>query len=87
VEQVIDTDLTWNLKLLKQVRFESFGQDIICPIGRCLEIIEFDDHGWWIEVDEGAGSFYFRKDDKRVVQATLNDLLTEPEYNDYETTR
>jgi len=81
----MSTDLTYNLKLLKQVRFQSFGQDVICPVGRCLEIVEDDAHGWHVLVEDGAGSFYFRKDDKRVVQATLDDLLTEPEYNDYET--
>ena len=73
------------IKLLKEVRFEGLGEIIICPPRACLRIIQEDAHGVWVEVEEAAGSFYFWKNDKRAVWATHDDLVNEPEYNDYET--
>lgn len=75
------------IKLLRQIRFESFGQDIICPPGRCLELVREDEHGVWVDVERDAGSFYIRNDDVRVDWATREDLINEPESNDYESHR
>lgn len=83
--------MTWegeesrHVRLLKQIRFETCGQDVICPIGRCLRIVEWDAHGVSVEIEDGSGHYYFRTGDPRVTWATMDDLINEPEYNDYET--
>ncbi|MGD9729666.1 MAG: hypothetical protein AB7L09_02695 [Nitrospira sp.] len=72
------------VRLLKRVHFKCNTQWVICPVGRCLEVVEEDIHGWWVEIEEGEGHGYLPKGDGLAVEATVDDMATEPEYNDYE---
>jgi len=72
------------IKLLKKRRFEGMTQYITLPAGRCLEIRTEGKITWVAEIEEGEGHFSFGKHDPNVVLATIDDMATEPEYNDYE---
>lgn len=77
--------VTYHIKLLKEVRVKTYGQIVILPVGRCLEIVGDGHESWCVLIDEGEGHMGFRKDDPHVVEATMDDLVNEPEYNGYET--
>lgn len=76
--------MTPHIKLLKPRRFEGMTQVITLPAGRCLEIRGEGKQTWVAEIEDGEGHFSFRKDDPNVIEATLDDIVNEPEYNDYE---
>lgn len=73
-----------HIKLLKPRRFKGMTQFITLPAGRCLEVKGGSKLTWVAEIEDGEGHFSFRKDDPNVVEATMEDLLSEPDYNDYE---
>lgn len=73
-----------HVKLTKTMRFGGLSQIIICPAGRCLLVLSEGAETVVVEVEEGEGSFPFRKGDPRIVEATLDDLVNEPSSNDYE---
>lgn len=73
-----------HIKLLKGTRFKGLTQYVTLPAGRCLEVASDGDTTWVAEIEEGEGHFTFLKGDPNVVEATMEDLVSEPEYNDYE---
>ncbi len=73
-----------HIKLLVGVRFKGLTQLVILPAGRCLEIASEGDKTWVAEIEEGEGHFVFSKADPTIVEATIDDLVNEPEYNAYE---
>ena len=70
--------------MTKPMRFSGLSQIIICPADRCLLILSEGTETLAVEVEEGEGTFVFRKDDPRITEATIDDVVNEPEYNDYE---
>ena len=78
--------MSYHIKLLKETRFKGLTQYVTLPAGRCLEVASggFGSLSWVAEIEEGEGHFTFLKSDPNVVEATMDDMLSEPEYNDHE---
>ena len=76
--------MAYHIKLLRSVRFKGLTQFVTLPVGRCLENRSEGDTTWVAEIEEGEGHFTFNKADPNIVEATTDDLVSEPDYNGYE---
>jgi len=74
------------VKLLKERRIKTLSQIVILPVGRCLRMVAGSrwTGGWTVEVDDDEGHIFIRSDDPTATVAVLDDLINEPEDNDYE---
>lgn len=73
-----------HIKLLKSMRFKGLTQIVICPAGRCLQVLSEGDDTLAVEIEEGEGTFVLSKRDHKIAEADIEDMVSEPEYNDYE---